>query len=546
MIYHPNMSGYPPNTFLIEQAEHGEGPDAEEVWNLAANMPDPNEQEPPPPPAGLFNSRTDSINSSTVFVNPNLIQPPNSHRYSGATVDQQHQQLQQQQQQQQQQQPQQQQQQPQQQQQQHVIVHPHGGQEFLHASAEDMHSQQHTSIISLDTEHGRRRFSVSESGGDIILTDETNGSLNNRFGMDEDIADNSNHSSLQDNQVQYMTVGQHSATSGPHQGEQTQQVRKVEVPWQTEFNFQPFTQLQSIEPSPTGVDVSSQDYPGVHHFQVDFTKPTTSFKNKHWDYSHKLKKLFIDMNKLVQVEFRIGSSPPPNLLIRTLPVFSEASSIREPVKRCPNHSIFSDATNADFAQTDHLIRYENDDTRYKEDVESGRLSAIFAVGTPHKGTEVCNRMMKFMCLGSDVGGINRRPIKVIFTLEQENRVVGRKVVDVRICSCPKRDLVQEEGRLLQQEENARRIADKFAHTTSVPRTINLQPPPGKKRKMDKDSTIIMVPVHSDDFKKLNEFAEAAWVCRDPGNADQIREHRVHLLRKHNNQLIKKTEANRKN
>ena len=97
MIYHPNMSGYPPNTFLIEQADHGEGPDAEEVWNLAANIPDPNEQEPPPPPAGLFNSRTDSINSSTVFVNPNLIQPPNSHRYSGTTVDQQHQQLQQQQ-----------------------------------------------------------------------------------------------------------------------------------------------------------------------------------------------------------------------------------------------------------------------------------------------------------------------------------------------------------------------------------------------------------------------------------------------------------------
>ena len=178
MIYHPNMSGYPPNTFLIEQADHGEGPDAEEVWNLAANMPDLNEQEPPPPPAGLFNSRTDSINSSTVFVNPNLIQPPNSHRYSGTTVDQQHQQLQQQQQQQQQQQPQQQQpqqqqQQPQQQQQQHVIVHPHGGQEFLHASAEDMHSQQHTSIISLDTEHGRRRFSVSESGGVGILSSRT-------------------------------------------------------------------------------------------------------------------------------------------------------------------------------------------------------------------------------------------------------------------------------------------------------------------------------------------------------------------------------------
>ena len=44
--------------------------------------------------------------------------------------------------------------------------------------------------------------------------------------------------------------------------------------------------------------------------------------------------------------------------------------------------------------------------------------------------------MKFMCLGSDVGGINRRPLKVIFTLETGGGwVVGKKVFDVRICSC---------------------------------------------------------------------------------------------------------------
>ena len=37
----------------------------------------------------------------------------------------------------------------------------------------------------------------------------------------------------------------------------------------------------------------------------------------------------------------------------------------------------------------------------------------------------------------------------------------------------------------------------------------------------------MVPVHADDFKKLNEFAESAWVMRevtaDPRNADRIKE-----------------------
>jgi hypothetical protein len=46
-----------------------------------------------------------------------------------------------------------------------------------------------------------------------------------------------------------------------------------------------------------------------------------------------------------------------------------------------------------------------------------------------------------------VGGIKRKPLKVIFTLEQgPGTVIGRYSVDVRICSCPKRDKQQEEAR----------------------------------------------------------------------------------------------------
>jgi P53 DNA-binding domain len=48
-----------------------------------------------------------------------------------------------------------------------------------------------------------------------------------------------------------------------------------------------------------------------------------------------------------------------------------------------------------------------------------------------------------------VGGINRKPLKVIFTLETgPGNVVGRYSVDVRICSCPKRDKHQEEAKIL--------------------------------------------------------------------------------------------------
>merc|ERR1719412_2971453 len=52
---------------------------------------------------------------------------------------------------------------------------------------------------------------------------------------------------------------------------------------------------------------------------------------------------------------------------------------------------------------------------------------------------------KFMDLGSCSGGINRRETALVFTLEDaDGNVLGRQVLQLRICTAPKRDLEQDE------------------------------------------------------------------------------------------------------
>ena len=52
---------------------------------------------------------------------------------------------------------------------------------------------------------------------------------------------------------------------------------------------------------------------------------------------------------------------------------------------------------------------------------------------------------RFMCNSSCVGNLSRRPINAVFTLESaDGKVLGRRVVGLRICACPGRDRDAEE------------------------------------------------------------------------------------------------------
>ena len=191
---------------------------------------------------------------------------------------------------------------------------------------------------------------------------------------------------------------------------------------------------QSFSLSSRSFAPNLQDDPGPYNFSVSFALLNEN-KKKHWAYSHRLKKLYIDMDYWLQVEFQA----PAGLYIRALPVFSQPSEIHKPVVRCPNHSSPSDRTNLNFPHPDHLVRVAGEDAIYQEDPETSRLSVLFPVPALAPGAETVSRQVKFMCLGSDLGGICRRPVQLVFTLEDSaGTVLGRRVFHLRLCSCPRR------------------------------------------------------------------------------------------------------------
>lgn len=64
---------------------------------------------------------------------------------------------------------------------------------------------------------------------------------------------------------------------------------------------------------------------------------------------------------------------------------------------------------------------ENKDAMYEGNVdEKSHLNVKVPLGSPESGVDSVTRLYKFMCKNSCAGrGMNRRPINVIFTLEDE-------------------------------------------------------------------------------------------------------------------------------
>jgi hypothetical protein len=71
---------------------------------------------------------------------------------------------------------------------------------------------------------------------------------------------------------------------------------------------------------------------------------------------------------------------------------------------------------------DHVVRIDHQEAVYEYDVISERRSVRVALGHPQAGTDWITVAFKFMCKNSCISGMNRRPVEVIFTLEDSRYV----------------------------------------------------------------------------------------------------------------------------
>lgn len=216
-----------------------------------------------------------------------------------------------------------------------------------------------------------------------------------------------------------------------------------------------------------------------------------------WCYSASLNKLYVKKKNsfTVDVSYRNFGS---RLTLRVMLVCSAPHEAHKTITRCRMHD-------KDHAQSDgveineHVVRCVNPTATYTGKVSGvsfgDRLSMVIDL---HGVGEQLNTpvSLEFLCQNS-CPTIERRATSLIFTLENEQQMIlGRKSFNVKICSCPKRDMSKEEGKAKSSATNGKRKRN--ADESS---TIGDQQPP---RKLTRQSSLTCGLKTTRSFTTINQ------------------------------------------
>ncbi|EDW43279.1 GM23598 [Drosophila sechellia] len=203
------------------------------------------------------------------------------------------------------------------------------------------------------------------------------------------------------------------------------------------------------------IQIQSNTLPKLENHNIggySFSMVLDEKPKSQWMYSIPLNKLYIRMNKAFNVDVQFKSKMPIQPLnLRVFLCFT--NDVSAPVVRCQNHLSIEPLTANNAKMRDSLLRGENPNSVYCGTAQGKGISERFSVVVPLNmsrsvtGTGLTRQTLafKFVCQNSCIG---RKETSLVFCLEKAcGDIVGQHVIHVKICTCPKRDRIQDERQL---------------------------------------------------------------------------------------------------
>ncbi|XP_032233774.2 cellular tumor antigen p53 isoform X1 [Nematostella vectensis] len=241
---------------------------------------------------------------------------------------------------------------------------------------------------------------------------------------------------------------------------------------------------------------SSDEVPGEYSFKLTLETQPKKVANPDWIYSTSQNKLYIKPQTPCPMKFSVTGCVPPGTFIRAIPIFKLPEHAKDVVRCCPNHTLL-EQSNRDHPAMAHFIRSDNPRAEYERCAQSGRLS----VKIPFHVTQgsiseeiIVHELFSFVCNNS-CGGLNRRAIQIVFTLETGGgcELLGRCSIETRVCACPGRDSKQDNEAVSRPGRKKRKISGDVSSSTCVSPFSNNELSPSPSRGAE-DNTVYNLKV----------------------------------------------------